>query len=312
MTETVNTKYRRRPSTAISLSLVLPGLGQVYCGRLKRGLILTFLNLLPLPLIIWLCHSSPEPVKTSVIFLLILTGFIVQLMAICDSAWLAKKAGAEYELKEYNSLTVYVLLIFIVTGGALGSALYLREKAFEAFRIPTASCYPTILPGDRILANKSAYKTEDPKIGDLVVFTNPTGRRETYIKRVVAVAGDTVEIKDSKLYINDIELKREKYPDSVLDNIKINFLGKQVAGKVYEETNGDARYNIILTDPPFSAETYFEKTTIPQHYCFVLGDNRNVSLDSRNFGPLLLATVKGRVDYIYCPSKDWSRFGKIE
>jgi signal peptidase I len=56
----------------------------------------------------------------------------------------------------------------------------------------------------------------------------------------------------------------------------------------------------------------FEKIKVPEHHCFVLGDNRNNSIDSRDFGPVPLATIKGRADYIYWPSMDWSHFGKIK
>ena len=56
----------------------------------------------------------------------------------------------------------------------------------------------------------------------------------------------------------------------------------------------------------------FAKITVGRYHCFVLGDNRNLSYDSRHFGPIQLATIKGRADYLYCHGKDWSRFGRIK
>ncbi|MHC4196150.1 MAG: signal peptidase I [Planctomycetota bacterium] len=309
---TVNIKSKRRIWVAIIFSLVMPGLGQMYCGKLKRGLVLNFLNILPLPLIIWLFHLSAAPIVIQITLLLILAGGIVQLIAICDSAYLAKRAGANYQLKDYNSSLVYVLFLLIVTGGSIGSGLYLRDQAFEAFRVPAASCYPTIVPNDRIFANKSVYKSIDPKRGDLVIFLNPTNRQINFIKRVVAIAGDTVEIKDNQVYVNDEKLQRHKLDRSTLDNIRVEIKGVPLEGDVYEEINGVAKYKIILAKPPHDKMSHdFEKTTVPKHHCFVLGDNRNNSYDSRHFGPVLLATIKGRADYLYCPAKDWSRFGKI-
>jgi signal peptidase I len=314
-TDKISYKNKRHIWVAVMFSLIMAGLGQVYCGKLKRGLVLNFLNILPLPFIIWLFHFSNGPIVIQITLLLILAGGIVKLIAICDSAYLAKRAEANYQLKDYNSPLVYILLFLIVSGASIGSGLYLRDQTFEAFRVPTASCYPTIVPNDCIFANKSVYKTIDPRRGDLVVFLNPENRHQNRIKRVVAVAGDTVEIKNNELYVNDQKLQRKKLAQSILDNIKIDIEGIPIEGEVFEETNGDAKYEIFLaTSVPKKdkASPDFPKTTIPEHYCFVLGDNRNISFDSRNFGSIPLGTIKGRADYLYCPAKDWSRFGKID
>ncbi len=308
----IQDRYKRHVWVAVMLSLIMPGLGQVYCGRLRRGLILTFLNLLLLPVLIGLFQVSTSVVLIQTAIGLIAAGGAVQLIALVDSVCLARRAGTGYRLKDYNSPLVYVLLLLIVTAGATGSALYLRDRALEAFRVPTASCYPTILPNDRILANKSAYKADDPQRGDLVVHIYPENRHCNYIKRVVAVAGDTVEIRDERLYINGQELPRRELPASALDNIRIDAGAGQLEGRIFEETNGDAKYEIFLAKSPHDgAVGGFEKITVPAHHCFVLGDNRNLSRDSRDFGPIHLGLVKGRADYIYWPAKDWSRCGKL-
>jgi len=309
----VQNRYKRRIWLAILLSLIMPGLGQVYCGRLKRGLVLNFLHILPLPIIIGLFSLSDSPALIQIAIVLVLASVMVPLMAIFDSAFLAKHAGMDYQLKDYNNPVVYVLFILIVTGGSIGSALYIRGQGLEAFRVPTASCYPTIVPNDRILANKLAYNRNDPKRGDLVVHICPFNRHWNYIKRIVAVTGDTVEIKDGWLYVNSQKLLRRKLPESTLDNIRITVEGQPLKGEVFEETNGNVKYNIFLAESPHDKTTGdFEKITVPEHHCFVLGDNRNLSRDSRHFGPVPLATIKGRADYIYWPAMDWSHFGKIE
>ena len=217
-----------------------------------------------------------------------------------------------YQLKDYNNRIVYILLLLLITTGSAGSAFYLRGQLLEAFRIPVASNYPTILPGDRILANKIAYKSSDPKRGDLIVFINPANRRQNYIKRIVGLPGDTVEIRDNVVYINDRKLEIRKLDDSSLDKIRIKIQGKLLEGDVYEETNVDAKYKILLAKPPHDKTSPdFAQITVPKHHCFVLGDNRNNSFDSRNFGAVPLATIKGRADYLYWCAKDWSRFGRL-
>jgi len=309
----VNVQNKRHIWVGIMFSLIMPGLGQVYCGKLARGLVFNFLNILPLPLIIGLFSVSNSPALMLITIALISAGGIVQLVAIIDSAYIAKHTKTDYELKDCNRWYVYVLFVLIVTAGSIGSALYLRDQTLEAFRVPKASCYPTIVPNDRIFANKSVYKTKDPKRGDLVVFLNPENRRINYIKRIVAIAGDTVEIKDGELYVNDEKLQRRKLTQVALDNIRVKVKGELLEGDVFEEINGDAKYKIFVAKPPHDETSDdFAKITVPEHHCFVLGDNRNLSRDSRHFGPILLATIKGRVDYLYFPAKDWSRFGRIK
>jgi signal peptidase I len=311
--QVVHNRYKRHIWLAVLLSLIMPGLGQVYCGRLKRGLILNFLNILPLPIIIGLFSVSVSPALMQIVIVLILAGGIVQLTAIIDSVFLAIRAGTDYQLKDYNTPFVYVLLVLIVTGGSISSALYIRGQGLEAFRVPTASCYPTIVPNDRILTNKLAYNRKNPGRGDLVVHICPFDRHSNYIKRIVAVAGDTVEMKDNQLYVNSYKLIRRKLPESTLDNTKITLEGKPLKGEVFEETNGSIKYNIFLAEPPHNKTNGdFEKITVPDHHCFVLGDNRNLSRDSRDFGPIPLAIIKGRADYIYWPAMSWSHFGKIK
>jgi signal peptidase I len=291
----------------------MPGLGQIYCGRLKRGLFLNFLIILPLPIILGLFSLSDSPVLMQIAIVLILASVMVILAAILDSVFLAVRTTADYQLKDYNRPVVYILLILIVTGGNICSRLYIRNQRLEAYRIPAASCYPTIVPNDRILVNKHAYNKKDPARGDLVVHINPLDRHMNYIKRIVAIAGDTIEMKDNHLYINSEELPQRKLPESTLNNIRITEMGIQIEGEVLEETNGNAKYNIFLMGSIHDKKLVdFEKITVPEHHCFVLGDNRNNSLDSRNFGPIPLATIIGRADYIYWPAKDWSHFGKIK
>ena len=311
--QVVQKRNKRRIWLAVLLSLIMPGLGQIYCGRFKRGLVLNFLHILPLPIIISLFSLSNSPALMHIAIVLILASLIVLLAAIFDSAFLAVRVATAYQLKDYNNPAVYALLVIIVTGGSIGSTLYIRGKGLEAFRVPIASCYPTIVPNDRILANKLAYNRIDPKRGDLVVHICPFNRHWNYIKRVVAVAGDTVEIKDDLLYVNDREMSRRKLPESTLDNIRITVEGQPLEGEVLEETNDNVKYNIFLAEPPHNKTTGdFEKITVPEHHCFVLGDNRNLSRDSRDFGPIPLATIKGRADYIYWPAMNWSHFGKIK
>jgi signal peptidase I len=303
-------RHKRRPLVAVVLSLIMAGLGQIYCGRIIRGLVFALLCTVPFAVIAGLfIHEAA--VKLS---LMLITGFVsvVSLVAIIDSWYLAKHTKPDYELKDYNRWFVYLLLWLISMGGSATYGLYFRDNYMEAFRVPTTSSYPTILPGDRFLANKLAYRSKDPQRGDLVVFVSPQNRRTNYIKRVVALAGDTVEIKDNDLYINGQKLEHTKINGSILNKIKVEVRDKILEGDVYEETNNGAKYRIFLKSKDEPNSPNFAKVTVPDYHCFVLGDNRDMSEDSRHFGPLPLATIKGRADYLYWPAKDWSRFGRLK
>ena len=310
--ETVNIKYRRLPWLAVILSWIMAGLGHIYCGRFVKGLVLAFLTCIFVPVLFGRLSVSNSSVRIAVIIAALFASSAVWLVAIIDSWYTARHTADSYTLKDYNRWYVYVLLVLMGTGGSTQIAFNIRMNLLEAFRVPSASNYPTIDPNDRLLANKLAYKTSDPKRGDLVVFINPENRGENYIKRVVAIAGDTVEIKDDQLYINDEKLQRQVFAQSTLDNIRVEVKGEPLEGDIFEETNGNAKYKIFLAETSNDkTPSDFAKITVPEHHCFVLGDNRSNSYDSRHFGPVPLATVKGRADYLYWPAKDWSRFGRI-
>ena len=310
MTETINTKNRRQPTAAVVLSLIMPGLGHVYCGRIVKGLILALLAGISGPICLTALHMDSTPGRIAIIAISLLASLAISLIAVIDSYYLAKHSKANYALKDYNRWYLYILLIVMSTGGSIETAFYVREKYLEAFWIATSSMYPTMFLGDRVLANKITYKKSDPKKGDIVAFPGPGNRQQTFIKRVVALEGDTVEIRDGELYVNGEKLKRNKLADSPLATLK-----PKMQGEVFYEFNGQAKYKIIMVPPNQGKKLSsmdFQQITVPKYHCFVLGDNRNRSKDSRAFGSIPLATIKGRADYLYYPAKDWSRFGSLK
>ncbi len=169
---------------------------------------------------IGLLSITTSPRLAQIAIGLVLAAGAVKLATIIDSIYLARRTKTHYELKDYNRWYVYVLLVFIVTGGAIGSGLYLRDQGLEVFIVPASSMYPTIFPGDRLLANKTVYSRSDPQIGDVVLSPDPNNRRQNFVKRIVALAGDTVEINKSKLHVNGQKLGREKIENSPLATLK--------------------------------------------------------------------------------------------
>jgi signal peptidase I len=298
---------RRVPWVALALSLLSAGVGHLYCGRIAKGLPLYFAWLL-VPLGITFAALLP-PSPTSFVLLVLLpvaVVLMVYLYAAIDARRLAYQIGPGYSLRDYNRASIYWLLIAVQLLFSIGLIAGVRGLVYEAFRIPTNSMSPTILPGDRILVRKLLTPDHAPKRGDLIVYRNPTPTGATnYIARVVAVAGDHLKIKGERLFINGKELERDRVPNESLKSH-----GNQATGRVAMEENSGRRYLVAYGNSKNGdrAQDDFD-ATIPEHHVFVLGDNRDRAKDSRHFGTVHLAEIVGYVQYIYWPSESWSRFG---
>ncbi|HEY7321817.1 MAG TPA: signal peptidase I [Candidatus Binatia bacterium] len=168
-------------------------------------------------------------------------------------------------------------------GMALLLALFIRTFIVQAFKIPSGSMIPTLQIGDHILVNKLAYGIRVPvwghylmhlgtvQRGDVIVFIFPEDRSKDFIKRVIGVAGDTVEIRGKKVYIN----------------------GRQIDDP-HAHFEGDDPQNIL----PASRDDY-GPTKVPANHIFVMGDNRDRSYDSRFWGFVNLDDVRGKAFLIY-------------
>ena len=314
---TIGNKHRRKPIVAAILSFIVTGLGYVYCGRIVKGLFASFIGMIFVPIVTFAILAKLSRVNMVIIGVSTLISLLVWLGAIIDSYYIAKHTRPDYELKEYNRWYVYVIFMFVITICAKQIVLDIKSNLIEAFRVPTLSMYPAIEYHDRFLANKKAYKHDDPKRGDIIVFASPENRNEVWCKRVVAVAGDIVEVKDHQLLINGEKLERESQGRTTYIDKDPNKKEVKVEGELLIEKNGQAEYTVFLTDiydsksfPKHWAD--FPETKVPKNHCFVLGDNRDLSGDSRHFGPVPLATVKGRAEYLYWPAKGWSRIGEMK
>jgi signal peptidase I len=303
-TASPSVQYRRSPWTAAIISLIMPGLGQVYTGALARGLVWMFLcGILSVTGLLFL--SFPSAYSWTLGCAAGLALVIVWLAAAVDSRRLALRCKPDYELKDYNRWHVYALLLLMGTGGLLAYSLDVRDQLIQPFRVPSAVMYPTILPNDRIIAVKNAYQTADPRRGDLVLFNSPEDRRLYYVKRVVALAGDKVEIKSGRLWINGVELPREAVGPATVNSGETTS-----AGEVFFENNNGAKYRIFISREQPAAD--FGPVTVPKYHCFVMIDNRNDTLHSRYFGPIAVTSLKGRFEYRYWPITGGAHWGTIQ
>ncbi len=315
---TTDTRHKRKPIVAALLSIYMPGLGHIYCGRMVKGIVILFLNYVLIPIITLELLVDSSHIRITVFIVSICSALTIWLTAIIHSFYVARHTRPDYKLKEYNRWYVYVLFVFIIGMCSSQTAENFRFALGEPFRTSSSSMYPTIEYHDRILANKISYKNNDPKRGDVVVFISPEDRHVINSKRVIAIAGDTLEMKGNQLFINGVKLERDSRGRASYIGKDPNKKDVKVEGELFIEKNGQLEYMIFLEDiydsksfpPPRWAD--FPETKVPKNNCFLLGDNRNLSEDSRHFGSVPLAMVKGRAEYLYWPANDWSNFGKIK
>ena len=196
-------------------------------------------------------------------------------------------------------------------------AIFIRTFVVQAFKIPSGSMLDTLQIGDHILVNKFIYgvkvpflrttviPVKNPEKGDIVVFIYPIDKRD-FIKRVIAVGGDTVEVRNKKVYVNGTwtgEKKYERFESSEVISPMIpreNFerLWLEQLRRHGQVEGFDSRY----------VKDNFGPVTVPEGHIFVMGDNRDNSHDSRFWGFVPLSDVKGKAFIIYW-SWDSEKFG---
>jgi len=174
-------------------------------------------------------------------------------------------------------------------------ALFIRTFVFQAFKIPSGSMEPTLLVGDHIFVNKFIYgikipflrKTlipiKDPERGDIIVFIYPVTKDKDYIKRVIGLPGEDIEINGKDIYIDGI-----LFDDPYGEN-----------GNALEN-----RHNPVKDCPYCSV-------TVPDGHYFVMGDNRGNSQDSRYWGFVPADFIKGKAFIIYWSWPHWKRFLRL-
>ncbi len=190
--------------------------------------------------------------------------------------------------KKKSKLREYVEIL----GTAVILALIVRALIIQSYHIPSQSMEDTLLKGDFLFANKFIYGAKvpfvdfflpavrDPAPGDIVIFKWPGDGKTDYIKRCVAVAGQTVELRDRRLLID----------------------GKEIVESYAKYKNGD------MPRAPYGPYV------VPEDHIFCLGDNRDNSYDSRFWGPVHRKFLRGKALFIYFSidySKHWIRFSRI-
>lgn len=268
-------KTRRRILAGL-LSFFLPGLGQIYSNQVAKGMM--WAAVIP----VWILLSSALGLLHGFrgLVLCLALQLIFQFFAAAD-AWRSTPQHADKSHRAGRFASVALVGVCIVASD-YGATQIVTTRMYKT---KAGSMNPTIIVGDRIAADTTYYQARTPRSGEVVLVRAPGG--QLFVKRIIAGAGEVIEGKIGKAYVNGkaliepyIILEPERSPSRLADESQRNF------GPV----------------------------TVPQDKFFVMGDNRDHSWDSRTrgFGPVAKGEIKGKALYIYW-SNERSRIGrKIE
>ena len=332
----------RRPLVAALASLILPGFGQLYNGDLNRAIWL-FLGfaMLCIPGMALVALYMPDGMMLPVLALSLVAALSVWGYAVWD-AWRGSREHGGGPARAWQQSGVYALVFVLCDLLALPLlTMYVREHQVEPFYIPSASMEPSVRRGDRIWADKR-YNCpgckEGVHRGDIAVFAYPNDRSVLYIKRVIGLPGDQIQLKDRQVWVNGQPLQAviaaptapptapqpAGAPVVGMEAIdgrtwQVQWLEPSVPAKLRTANTADATPAPTVLPPLNRAQTIAAtelKLTVPDGQVFVLGDNRQSSIDSRNFGTVPMQDILGRARQVWFSTDEkgvrWGRLGQVQ
>jgi signal peptidase I len=268
----------RKPILAAILSFITPGLGQLYNGQLKKGIVFYLLIFL---LSVLLAVTGLQ-YQFYGLLALIICGISAELVVSAEAFFEARKIK-EITLNPFNKWYYYLLIVLLSIGIDYITSDIIKKDllGIKEYTIPSGSMIPTLLIGDHLIIDLKHYKRVPPKKGDIIVFKSHEDPSKVFLKRIVGTEGDILESKDKTIYIN---------------------------GNVLAEHY--VVHNDLQTKPLNSSpRDNFGPLTIPSGKVFVMGDNRDQSYDSRFSGYVDNTEIIGKVLYIYW-SKQINKIGR--
>jgi len=281
----MNTLIRpRKPLMALLMSLVLPGFGQLYNGEVNRAIWWFLIYCaVGVPGLALVALYVPSGLMLPALLLAVFATLSLWVYGMVD-AWRSAQRQPDYVPRVWQTSGLYVIVLImcaLIVQPLFVS--YIRNHQIESFRIPSLSMEPTLMHGDYIFADKR-YNCPNCKQavqrGDIAIFTYPNDRTKYYVKRIVGLPGERVQVIGNQVLIDGRSL------------------------------------TVTQTDwSPKGSRLADIDLVVPGGQVYVLGDNRDNSVDSRSFGAVPLQDVVGRVRQIWFSYADrtirWNRLGKI-
>ena len=287
---------------AALLSLALPGLGQFYNGELNKAfwLFLGYVLIGCFPGVMIAALYVPAALMLPLLVINAVLTFGLWGLAIVD-AWRVATRRQVYTRREWQVSGLYVLLLLAGSAFILMLVGEVRQHMVQTFNIPTAAMRPGILRGDWLFADKR-YNCPGCKkavaIGDIGIFVFPNDRTQYYIKRVIGLPGDHISITSHNVIVNNRSLSQSEVVEG-------DFL-------VVTEQSGQRSWRVQWKN---AGSSHDFDLTVPPGQIFLLGDNRDLSTDSRQFGTVPLSDLVGNARQVWFSSGEggirWDRLGKV-
>ena len=305
--QSLRTTAPRQPLLAAAMSLLLPGFGQLYNGEVNKAIYLFLcFALLSVPGVAVVALYLPSSLMMVFMALGLVATLGVWLYGIVQ-AWRKAKNSPDYTLRNWQLGGGYVLIFLLCNALALPLLInYVREHQVASFRIPSTSMEPSVLHGDVLFADKR-YNcpgcASAVQRGDIAIFVYPNDRTRSYIKRVIGLPGDKVQIKGREAWLNGKPLTVKTTAASA---------GVVVTEQVDQPTGPSWQVQWL----PGDKQQPDADLTVPPGHAFVLGDNRSTSQDTRDFGTVPLHDIVGKARQVWFSKEPdggvrWGRLGSV-
>jgi signal peptidase I len=294
----------RKPASALLMSLVLPGFGQLYNGEInKAAWVFLAFALLVLPGVAFIALHLPAVAMLPALLLATVLALGLWIYAAFD-AWRAADRLQAYRLSAWQVSGVYAFVLLLCDGLILPATMnYIRAHQVASYRIPSVSMEPGILPGDILFADQR-YNCPDcaspVQRGDVAIFVYKNDRTRNYIKRVIALPGDLVRLSGHTVWVNGKSLTLSERADGNGLLVTETLQGHQWQVR-WHLTEGQSEEQSLL---------------VPAGQAFVLGDNRSQSSDTREFGTVPLEDISGKARQVWLSVAPggmvrWDRLGHV-